>query len=176
MPKPCTICSSEYRATIDAQLLDGVKVATLARNPVLGASSDALYRHARAHLTPSLGASLSDGLDQLDLFGHLEAGLRDVARVCERAAAQGSASLLLRAAAARVSVVRAIQESIPEGEGLDLIQAAESGQALAQAVVRVAYRNPPLALELAGELDAAPELQDSLRQWAVAASLNQQEK
>jgi hypothetical protein len=48
MPRPCTVCQHEDRATIDKRLVAGAAIAALSRET--GLSEDALARHQAAHV------------------------------------------------------------------------------------------------------------------------------
>lgn len=178
MAARCTVCSSEYRATIDAQLLEGVPVAVVARNPVFGTkstglSADALYRHARTHLVPSLTTPVGDtALTDLSLYGHMEAGLHDVTRVGERASATGNTTLLLKSAQVRVQIAKDLLDRMPDGEGLDLLDALHDAEGFIRALMRLTKKDPQLGLAIADQLeadDAAAELRDSFRIYATGA-------
>src|SRR5262245_23058108 len=60
-PSKCTICSHREAQNIDLALARGVSVTALSRRYKV--STDSLYRHSKAHLSPVLRAKLIAGPD-----------------------------------------------------------------------------------------------------------------
>jgi hypothetical protein len=158
-------------------LLSESRVTDVAQNLIYGTNAtglsiDALYRHKRLHLIPSLTTPIADTeLDSLSLYGHLERALHDTARVAERANSMGSPTLALKSAQVRTAIIREFFERLPEGEGLDLIATAREADSFVRAVIGLVKQTPELGFRVAAQLEedgTAPDLAAAFRANAKA--------
>lgn len=99
MPRTCTICTHADRQAIDRALVEGQSFRTIAHQ--WGVSLDALKRHKRDHLPPSLAkahqaAQIAHGDDLLSRIEELQ---RKTLIILAEAEANGDHALALKAIA-----------------------------------------------------------------------------
>jgi hypothetical protein len=156
MAHPCVCCTSPNRAEIDAQLVAGASLATVART--FGMNAKSVGRHRERHLSPallavSLEAGLTSARTAVDRIEDLAARLE---RALDRAETSGHA-------ASFVGVARELRSSVellaklsgelrPDGPTVQVLNVLSSPDMQSVLSVLDGILTPPQRVELSGAL------------------------
>jgi len=165
--RPCSICSRERRASIEAAVLDGTSFSRISRN--YDVRPDAIRRHMFSHVDPALRDALRDpeGLAASAIAARVLA-IADDARDTREACADASPAIALRAGDAELKALTYLADRLSVKSD-DLVLEAENASAFARAVVVTSRLWPQLGARVAdtlitqGHLTLARELEEITR-------------
>lgn len=158
MPQVCKLCSLPNSQRVDAALVAGAHVATVAAEVSRSGSSvseSAVRRHVRNHLQGNVLRAMREqnSFQSGDLLERLMESLDDLSAVRSSALMSGSTSTVVRAATASEQIIRTLLDrlGIDDASMLAEIRTAES---LGRAVGRAARKHPEVARAVGVELRA----------------------